>query len=153
MSRSSDRFAISLPVDPADRYRLVVLALSAGAATALLLLTVTAGAGRLAVTAPLVCALACAGRLWCSAPLPRRVRYRPARGWSLGFDDRRVDAVLLSGSWFGRRCALAEFRTADGRRHLVPLRAPRDPAEADWRRLRVLWRTRADALVANSSNC
>ncbi|MEJ2601786.1 MAG: hypothetical protein P8172_00595 [Gammaproteobacteria bacterium] len=119
----------------------------------MLLLAVASGAGRLVVLGPLAGTVACVRRLLRAPPLPRHVHYRPRVGWSLEFSAGRVDAALLPRSWFGRRFALAAFRTADGRHRLVPLRHPPGRDGADWRRLRVLWRTGAVALVANSSNC
>ncbi len=111
------------------------------------------GAGRLTGVLPLAVGLACQRRLAACAPLPDSVGYDPATGWSLGTGEERVAVRLAPESWFGRRLVLAAFHDDDGRRWLVPLGRPRGESTDEWRRLRVLWRTRRAALVANSPNC
>jgi hypothetical protein len=133
------------------------------------LAAVAAGAGRLAALLPLASALVCHFRLAGLAPLPDAAEWSPGTGWSLRMAGETVPVVLCPGSWFGRSLALASFlargtgrenadgsagvRHADERRWLVPLRRPRRSGASDWRRLRLLWRTRRAALVGNWSNC
>jgi hypothetical protein len=133
------------------------------------LAAVSEGAGRVSALLPLASALVCHLRLAGYAPLPYAAEWSPRTGWSLRMAGETVPVVLCPGSWFGRSLALASFRSrgsgrgnagganrvrhADDRRWLVPLRRPRRGGAADWRRLRVLWRTRRAALVGNWSNC
>jgi len=158
---SFDTFAISLPVDPSDRLRLHGYVVAVSLLSAIALAAVAAGSGRLAGLLPLAAGLLCHRRLAGFGPLPGAVRWDARSGWSLSTGEGPVPVSLCHGSWFGRRAALAAFRDGDDsgddcggrRRWLVPLRRPRGVGADDWRRLRVLWRTHRDALVANSSNC
>lgn len=153
MPPSSAAFAISLPVDRSHRRWLHGYVAAASLLTALALAAVGTGWGRLAGIPPLAAGLLCHRRLAACAPLPEAVRYDPARGWFLGTGTGEVPVSLSAGSWFGRGVALAAFRGDGGRLWLVPLRRPRPESGEDWRRLRILWRTRRAALVANSPNC
>jgi hypothetical protein len=121
--------------------------------TAFALAAVGAGWGRLAGVLPLAAGLVCHRRLAACAALPEAVSFDPAGGWSLSTGHGEVCVSLSPASWFGRGAALAAFRGDGGRRWLVPLRPPRSQRGDDWRRLRILWRTRRGALVANSPNC
>jgi len=150
---SSAAFAISLPVDRSHGRWLHGYVATAALLTAVALAAVGTGWGRMAGTLPLTAGLLCHRRLAGLAPLPESVSYDPARGWVLGSGGREVPVRLSPASWFGRRAALAAFRSEGGRRWLVPLRRPRSGSGDDWRRLRILWRTRRGALVANSPNC
>lgn len=169
MRPSSERFAISLPVEPLDRRRLHAWVVTATLLSAGGLAAVSAGTGRLAALLPLASGVACHFRLAGLAPLPDAAEWSPLTGWSLRMAGETVPVVLCPGSWFGRSLALASFRPrgagrgdadssagvrhADDRRWLVPLRRARRGGASDWRRLRVLWRTRRAALVGNWSNC
>lgn len=179
MPTSSDRFAISLPVDPLDRWRLHAWVAAASLLSAGGLAAVSAGAGRLFALLPLASGLACHRRLTSLAPLPDAAEWSPRSGWSLRTGTVVVPVTLCGGSWFGRTLALASFRPGssgpaaeqgrvdtnagaagerrvvhtEDRRWLVPLRPPPGGGSPDWRRLRVLWRTRRAALVGNWSNC
>lgn len=153
MPPSSAAFAISLPVDPSHGRWLHGYVAAVALLTAVALAAVGTGWGRLAAVLPLAAGLVCHVRLGAFAPLPETVSYDPARGWFLGTGIGRIPVSLSPGSWFGRGAALAAFRGDGGRQWLVPLRRPRSGNGADWRRLRLLWRTRRGALVANSPNC
>ena len=153
MPTSSAAFAISLPVDRSHGRWLHGYVAAVSLLTAAALGAVGSGPARLAAVLPLAAGLICRRRLAVCAPLPQSVSYDPAAGWSLSTGEEEVAVRLSPGSWFGRSVALAAFRGGGGRRWLVPLRRPRSEGGADWRRLRILWRTRRGALVGISPNC
>lgn len=152
MPPSSAAFAISLPVDRRHRRCLRWYVAAVSLLSGLALAAVSAGAGRMVALVPLVAGLLADRRLCAFALLPDSVDYDPVAGWSLVSQEERLPVRLVPGSWFGRSVALAVFRDAE-RCWLVPLIRPRTGAANDWRRLRVMWRTRRSTLVANTPNC
>ncbi|WP_405220111.1 hypothetical protein [Lentisalinibacter sediminis] len=153
MPESSAEFAISLPVERSHRRWLHGYLAAVALLTAVALAAVGTGWSRLAGILPLAAGLICHRRLAACAPLPAAVSYDPARGWALSTGDETVSVTLSPASWFARGAALAVFRGDGGRRWLVPLRRPPSQSGEDWRRLRILRRTRRGALVAKSPNC